>query len=102
MSVQITNRCVSCGACIWECPANAIIPGAPTPVVLAERCTECYGHFGESQCIVVCPASAIDVISEDESALAERYEQLYGEPPSRDVWIWTRHPGVPVRNEESR
>jgi ferredoxin len=93
MSVEITNRCVNCGGCIWECPNNAIVTGAPTPVVLAERCTECYGHFGESQCIVVCPASAIDVLAEDESVLAERYEQLHGQSPSRDVGIWTRHLG---------
>ncbi len=99
MSVEITDRCISCGACIWECPNDAIVPGAPTPVVLTERCTECYGHFGESQCIVVCPADAIDVLAENESALAERYRQLRGRPPTEDIWIWMRHPGVTVHQE---
>jgi len=33
VSVVITNRCINCGACEWECPNMAIFPGDPHPVV---------------------------------------------------------------------
>jgi len=64
MSVRIDERCVTCGACVWECPTEAISPGAPRPIVDESACTECYGFFGESQCVVVCPVDAICVSAE--------------------------------------
>ena len=89
MSVEITGSCIRCGACVWECPDDAIAPGAPTPVVSQDSCTECYGHFGESQCIVVCPVGAITRVAEPVEALAARYRRLHGEEPWHDVWIWS-------------
>ena len=90
MSVIITERCILCGACEWECPTQAIIPTAKGPIVDVTHCTECYGFFGESQCIVVCPVDAIKVRPESDVQLLERYKK---EHPSREpqaTWIWRR------------
>ena len=90
MSVTITQQCITCGACEWECPNEAISPGAPRPVVNEQRCTECYGFFGESQCVVVCPAAAIVVQPEAVEILADRFNDLHPERQARDTWIWQR------------
>ncbi|HJQ71625.1 MAG TPA: 4Fe-4S binding protein [Blastocatellia bacterium] len=90
MSVQITECCVTCGACVWECPNEAISPGDPRPVVEADSCTECYGFFGEGQCVVVCPADAIGVNLESVEKLADRFHSLHPARQTQDTWIWRR------------
>jgi len=90
MSVAITVRCITCGACEWECPNEAISPGALRPVVDENLCTECYGFFGESQCMVVCPADAIVVHDESREDLADRYARLQPARQAQDTWIWRR------------
>jgi ferredoxin len=90
MSVRIVDRCITCGACVWECPTQAISPAAPRPVVREEACTECYGFFGESQCMVVCPADAINVNPESRQQLATRYATLHPQRRPQDTWIWRR------------
>lgn len=94
MSVAITEKCILCGACLWECPTEAISPGALRPVVKADRCTECYGFFGESQCVVVCPADAITTEPESCDALGERFRKLYPDVEPEDTWIWRRMGGA--------
>lgn len=88
MSVRIIDRCITCGACVWECPTQAISPGAPRPVVSEDACTECYGFFGESQCMVVCPANAISVNPESRQQLATKYATLRPQRPPQNTWIW--------------
>lgn len=90
MSVIITEACVICGACLWECPLEAISPGKKGPVVNASTCTECYGFFGESQCIVVCPVGAIVVDPEPVETLAERVTRIHPEHQPQNAWIWRR------------
>jgi Fe-S-cluster-containing hydrogenase component 2 len=90
MSVSITPRCITCGACVWECPTEAILPGAPRPVVEETSCTECYGFFGESQCVVVCPVGAITTSAEPVEQLAARFRGLYPGQPLEDTWMWRR------------
>ena len=90
MSVTITQQCITCGACEWECPHEAISPGMPRPVVNEDLCTECYGSFGESQCIVVCPVNAIRVNAEPIEALAHRFQQIHCAGEMQDTWIWKR------------
>jgi ferredoxin len=90
MAVRIAENCVTCGACIWECPTQAIHPGPLRPVVEESSCTECYGFFGESQCIVVCPASAIFVEPEPLEDLTTRYRALHSSRAPQDTWIWRR------------
>jgi ferredoxin len=90
MSVVISDACVMCGACEWECPSEAISPGMHKPTVDKNRCTECYGFFGESQCIVVCPVGAITVKPEPLSALRIRFESLDNDRAPQNIWIWRR------------
>ena len=73
MSLLITEECINCGACMPECPNEAIFEtrraaeengnhdgegqgeGDTVYVITHERCTECVGHFDEPQCAAVCP-----------------------------------------------
>jgi len=91
MAVQIHEACWRCGACIWECPVEAISPGEERPVVDTQACTECYGFFGESQCLVVCPApGAIRVKPESTDILEQRFAYLHPGRQLQDTWIWRR------------
>jgi ferredoxin len=90
LSVAITTACVTCGACLWECPTEAIRPGDPRPVVDEDMCTECYGFFGESQCVVVCPAGAVLAIPEAPENLARKFAKLRPNGMPVDVTIWRR------------
>ncbi|MGA2362202.1 MAG: YfhL family 4Fe-4S dicluster ferredoxin [Candidatus Aminicenantales bacterium] len=58
MAYKITEECINCGACEPECPNQAISAGDERYVINPERCTECVGHFDESQCAAVCPTDA--------------------------------------------
>ena len=70
MSTMITEECINCGACEPECPNTAIYAGGARwelngethePLsndyfyIVAEKCTECVGHFDQEQCAAVCP-----------------------------------------------
>jgi ferredoxin len=90
MSVRINDKCVACGACIWECPTEAITPGDPRPRVNEESCPECFGYFGESQCIVVCPVGAIVVTVESTDELRTKYVRIEPTRAPQDTWIWRR------------
>ena len=90
MAVVITETCVTCGACLWECPTEAIAPGAPRPIVAEARCTECYGYFGEAQCVVVCPVDAIVVAPEPIAGLARKFQFANPLGAKHDTWIWRR------------
>ncbi len=59
MALIITEECTSCGACVEDCPNQAISEGDPVYVIDAEKCTECVGFFDEPQCISVCPIECI-------------------------------------------
>ncbi len=91
MPVAITEKCITCGACEWECPNEAISPGAVHPIVTESMCTECYGFFGESQCMVVCPVEAIIVVKpEPPEELLKRFNCLHPNQQPQDTWIWRR------------
>jgi ferredoxin len=51
MALIITDECINCAACEPECPNAAITVYEIEP----DKCTECVGHFDESQCAAVCP-----------------------------------------------
>jgi ferredoxin len=91
MSVAINETCITCGACEWECPNQAISLGAIHPIVDQDLCTECYGFFGESQCVVVCPVKAIVVVNTEPSdKLLERFNRINPNREPQDTWAWRR------------
>jgi ferredoxin len=58
MALKITEECINCAACEPECPNDAITMGDEIYEIDPEKCTECVGHFDESQCVSVCPVDA--------------------------------------------
>ncbi len=59
MAYKVTDECISCGACIPECPVGAISEGEEHTEIDPSKCVECKGYFDESQCSATCPVSAI-------------------------------------------
>lgn len=59
MAMKITDECISCGACLPECPTNSITEGNPVYVIDANTCVECVGHADSPQCVAVCPNESI-------------------------------------------
>ncbi len=84
MALKITEECISCGVCEAECPNDAISQGdGDNAIYLIDpnRCTECVGHFEESQCNRVCPVDCIPVsYHESKDQLMEKYKKLQGDP----------------------
>jgi ferredoxin len=79
MALLITEECINCAACEPECPNSAISVGEDVFIVDADKCTECVGHFDESQCLVACPVDCIIVDpnrTETREQLQAKYERL--------------------------
>lgn len=55
MATTITTECIQCGACVPECPNNAISEGSETYAIDPARCTECVGFHAQEACQAVCP-----------------------------------------------
>lgn len=53
MAYKINDECTMCGACVSECPVDAISEGDDKYVIDAEKCTDC------GACSEVCPMEAI-------------------------------------------
>ena len=62
MSVIIDESCITCDACLQNCPVNAIVDDSNNPTgenryyVQAEKCVECVDHFEDPQCAAICPS----------------------------------------------
>jgi ferredoxin len=81
MAYMITEECINCGACEPECPNEAITAGDEIYVIDANKCTECVGHFDESQCAAVCPVDCCvpdPDNQESKEELMEKYNKLTG------------------------
>ncbi len=79
MALIITDDCINCGVCEPECPNGAIAMGATLFEIDPQLCTECVGHFAESQCQRICPVDCIPVDParrESEAVLLARYRAL--------------------------
>jgi ferredoxin len=59
MAMKITDECISCGACVPECPTESITEGDIIYVIDAATCVECVGHHDSPQCVSVCPVECI-------------------------------------------
>jgi len=61
MSVIINDTCINCGACIDECPVEAIVDENDNPTsleiyyVAPDVCVECVDFHGEPACATACP-----------------------------------------------
>ena len=61
MSVRITDLCISCDACLDECPTESIVDDEDNPTgediyyVHPETCTECIGDHDTPACQAACP-----------------------------------------------
>ena len=53
MKYKITEDCLSCGACVSECPLDAISEGDGIYVIDQDKCEGC------AACVDACPADAI-------------------------------------------
>jgi len=98
MALLISDKCISCGACLSECPNSAIFEKRSDAeergyhvgdgqgmdnivyVITHERCTECVGHFDEPQCAAACPIGNCCIPDpghpESKEVLLERAERL--------------------------
>ena len=54
MAYKITDACISCGACVDECPVNAISEGDTQYEIDPELCIDC------GACSDCCPTGAIE------------------------------------------
>lgn len=52
VSYTITDECITCGACMPECPVEAISEGDPKYIIDADKCIDC------GACAAVCPTGA--------------------------------------------
>ncbi len=70
MAVKITDICIACGACIDECPVEAIVDDDDNPTgediyyVYADKCVECVGYHDEPACAAACPTEGCIVWSD--------------------------------------
>ena len=81
MALMITSDCINCDVCVPECPNEAISQGDDIYIIDPAKCTECVGHFDESQCIEVCPVDCILVDpnhTESKDQLQAKYQSLTG------------------------
>ena len=53
MAYKISDACISCGACVSDCPVNAISEGDGQYVIDPNLCIDC------GACAGTCPTNAI-------------------------------------------
>ena len=73
MAVIITDICISCDACLDECPNEAIVDNDENPTgedvyfVHSDKCNECDAS-GEPACAEACPTEGCIVWGENPSS----------------------------------
>jgi ferredoxin len=80
MAYMITAECISCDACVPECPNDAISQGEDIYVIDAEKCTECVPQHEQQQCVAVCPVDCCvpdPNHQETREQLEEKYKRLH-------------------------
>lgn len=76
MALLITDDCINCDVCEPVCPNSAISSGEEFYEIDPTLCTECVGHFAESQCVKICPVECI-IIDPDNQETEEQLEKKY-------------------------
>lgn len=83
MALLINSDCIECAQCEDVCPNDGISRSDGIFVIDSEKCTECVGHFDESQCVAECPADCIvpdPQHAESHEQLQEKHLRLAAEP----------------------
>ena len=87
MSVYITNQCINCGACVPDCPTEAISEGDAIYVIDPELCAECYGHYDHHACQAVCPVDCCLIDPQQPETLETvRARAAARDPATRGRW----------------
>ena len=111
MALLITDECINCGACLPECPNEAIFEtrsgaeekglhvgdgqgvGDNIYIIAHDRCTECVGHFDEPQCAAVCPVDncciSDPLYPEGSDVLLERAKTLNPDKAIDPAKVWS-------------
>jgi len=80
MAYKITEECILCGACEPECPNDAISEAEDIYVIDPNKCTQCVGHYDESQCALVCPVDCCipdPDHEESQEELLAKFQKMY-------------------------
>jgi len=62
MAVIIDASCITCDACLQNCPVGAIVDDSANPLglkryyVQPDKCVECAGIYDDPQCAAICPS----------------------------------------------
>lgn len=78
MAVKITDLCISCDACLDECPTEAIVDNDENPTgediyyVYSDKCVECVEHHDVPACAEACPTEGCIVWDEKGSSVVEK------------------------------
>lgn len=85
MAYKITEECISCGSCVFECKNDAISEGEEIYLIDPDKCTECVGYFNSPQCAEICSVDACvpdPDRKESKDQLLEKWRKLHpGEMP---------------------
>ena len=80
MAMMIIDECITCDACLPECPNGAISEGEDIYIINPDLCTECVGFADAPQCVDVCPVDCIvpdPKHVETKGDLLEKKEKLH-------------------------
>ncbi len=86
MAVVITDICINCGACIDECPVEAIVDDEDNPTgeeiyyVYPDKCVECVGYHDTPACAEACPTEGCIVWGPAEGEKLSENRGAEGEP----------------------
>lgn len=80
----VPDLCINCGACLPECPNEAITDGSDVGIdvfyIHPNKCNECVGFHGKEACQTVCPVECCIPDPnhvEDEATLVQRALDLH-------------------------
>ncbi len=80
MAYMITDDCIMCGLCAWECQNEAITEGDEKYVIDPDKCTECVGAAPQPKCVNECTTAAIvpdPSRQEDREQLLAKWQALH-------------------------
>jgi ferredoxin len=75
MAYLITEECINCSACFFECPQNAILRGGSEWIkegtkekplstdhyfIIPEKCDDCTGIEENGLCSIICPMDCVE------------------------------------------